>query len=214
MRQKRMDEVIKDERAVVVFDLGGVLIDWNPRHLYSRLFDDAAAMERFLAEVCSGPWNAWQDAGRPFAEAVEILAARHPEQRELIAAYWERWPEMVSGAIEGSVELLAELREAGHELHALTNWSAETFALTRPRFPFLEWFETTVVSAEVGLIKPDPRIFAHLLERIGRRPQECVYIDDSRPNVVMAEYLGFDAIPFRDAAELRADLARRGLITA
>lgn len=198
--------------AVVIFDLGGVLIDWNPRHLYRTLFDDEDAMEWFLAEVCTGVWNAEQDAGRPFEDGVAELAGRYPEFRPLIEAYWRRWPEMVSGPIEGSVALLDELRGADCELHALTNWSAETFALTRPRFAFLEWFETILVSAEVGLIKPDPRIFARLVERIGRRPRECVYVDDSRPNVVMAEHMGFDTIHYRDPGQLRGALVERELL--
>jgi 2-haloacid dehalogenase len=198
---------------VVVFDLGGVLIDWDPRHLYRQLFDgDDAAMERFLAEVCNNEWNVRQDAGRPFADAVAELVLRHPAQRALIEAYHLRWPEMVAGPIDGSVELLAELRAAGYELHALTNWSAETFALTRPRFAFLAWFESILVSAEVGLIKPDPRIFQLLLERIGRAARACIYIDDSQRNVDAAAALGFDALHFQGAGPLRADLVRRGLL--
>lgn len=198
---------------VVVFDLGGVLIDWNPRHLYRKLFDgDEAAMERFLAEICTGAWNSCQDAGRPFAEAVALLVQRHPEQRALIEAYHLRWPEMVTGPIDGTVEILAELRDAGHELHALTNWSAETFALTRPRFHFLTWFETILVSAEVGLIKPDPRIFRLLLEQIGHEAEGCIYIDDGRHNVDAAAALGFDALHFQGAGQLRADLQHRGLL--
>ncbi|MGH6944760.1 MAG: HAD family hydrolase [Geminicoccaceae bacterium] len=209
-----MNETTKARREpVVVFDLGGVLIDWNPRHLYRKLFDgDDAAMERFLAEVCTSEWNVRQDAGRPFAEAVAELVQRHPDRRTLIEAYHLRWPEMVAGPIKGSVEILAELREAGYELHALTNWSAETFALTRPRFDFLTWFESILVSADVGLIKPDPRIFELLLERIGRNAGECLYIDDSARNVAAAEALGFDAIHFRNADLLRSDLVRRGLL--
>lgn len=204
----------RGREPVVVFDLGGVLIDWDPRHLYRQLFDgDDPAMERFLAEVCTGAWNERQDAGRPFAEAVAELVLRHPEQRALIEAYHLRWPEMVAGPIDGSVEILAELREAGYELHALTNWSAETFALTRPRFDFLTWFESILVSADVRLIKPDPRIFRLLLERIGREARACIYIDDSRRNVDAAAALGFDAIHFQGAGPLRADLLRRGLLS-
>jgi len=199
-------------RRTVVFDLGGVLIDWNPRHLYRKLFEDEAAMECFLAGVCTPEWNGRQDAGRPFAEAVAELATRHPEQRAMIEAYWARWPEMVAGPIDDSVRILEELRAAGHELHALTNWSAETFALTRPRFPFLEHFGTILVSAEVGLIKPDPRIFDLLLERIGREAAACVYIDDSETNVVAAARLGFDAVHFRGPDGLRDALGRRGLL--
>jgi 2-haloacid dehalogenase len=207
------EAAVQGRGPAIVFDLGGVLIDWDPRHLYRQLFDgDEAAMERFLAEVCNSEWNVRQDAGRPFAEAVAELVQRHPEQRALIEAYHLRWPEMVAGPIDGSVEILAELRESGHELHALTNWSAETFALTRPRFAFLAWFESILVSAEVRLIKPDPRIFRLLLERIGREAKACIYIDDSPKNVAAADVLGFDAIHFQGAAALRAGLVRRGLL--
>jgi 2-haloacid dehalogenase len=196
----------------IVYDLGGVLIDWNPRHLYRKLFADEPAMEWFLAEVCHGAWNEEQDRGRPFAAAIEEAAARHPAYRSLIQAYFDRWGEMVAGEIDGAVALLGELRDAGHELHALTNWSAETFPIARERFAFLDWFQTILVSAEVGLIKPDPAIFELLLARIGRPPAECLYIDDSARNVAAAARLGFDAIAFEGIGRLRAALERRGLL--
>jgi 2-haloacid dehalogenase len=199
-------------RQVVVFDLGGVLIDWSPRHLYRQLIEDEAMMEWFLAEVCHTAWNAEQDRGRTFAAAIEEAAARHPEHRALIEAYFARWAEMMAGEIEGAVAILHELKDANYELHALTNWSAETFPFARERFAFLDWFETILVSADVGLIKPDPAIFELLLGRIGRTPAECVYIDDSAKNVAAAAALGFDAIAFENAAQLRAALARRGLL--
>jgi len=198
-------------RPAIVFDLGGVLIDWNPRHLYRKLFDDEARMEWFLAEVCHTAWNEEQDRGRAFAGAVEEAAARHPDHRPLIAAYFERWDEMMAGPIEGAVAILEELENAGHELHALTNWSAETFPFARDRFAFLERFESILVSADVGLIKPDPRIFELLLARIGRAPAECVYIDDNPKNVAAAA-LGLDAIAFEGADQLRVALARRALL--
>jgi 2-haloacid dehalogenase len=196
---------------VIVFDLGGVLIDWNPRHLYRKLFDDEAAMERFLSEVCNHDWNLCQDAGRPFAEAVAELAERHPEQRPLIEAYWRRWPEMIAGPIDDAVLVLVELRRAGLELHALTNWSAETFWVARERFEFLTWFRSIPVSAEIGLVKPDPRIFGLLLERIGCTAGGCLYIDDNPANVAAARALGFDVIHFQDGRRLRAEMAARGL---
>jgi 2-haloacid dehalogenase len=199
-------------RPVIVYDLGGVLIDWNPRHLYRKLIEDEAAMEWFLAEVCHAAWNEEQDRGRSFAEAIEEAAARHPDHRPLIAAYFELWAEMMAGEIEGAVAILEELRHAGHELHALTNWSAETFPHARERFAFLGWFQSILVSADVGLIKPDPAIFQLLLERIGRTPAECLYIDDNPRNVAAAAALGFDAIAFHDAAQLRAELGRRSML--
>ena len=199
-------------RPVVVYDLGGVLIDWNPRHLYRKLIEDETTMEWFLAEVCHTAWNEEQDRGRSFAAAIEEAAARHPEYRPLIEAYFERWAEMMAGEIEGAVAILEELRTSGHELHALTNWSAETFPHARERFAFLDWFESILVSADVGLIKPDPAIFRLLLQRIGRTPAECIYIDDNPKNVASAAALGLDAIAFQGAAELRAELEGRGLL--
>jgi 2-haloacid dehalogenase len=144
--------------SAVVFDLGGVLIDWDPRYLYRTLFEDEAAMEDFLATVTTPEWNRAQDAGRPWAEAVEELATRHPERRDLIAAYRERWHEMLGGANEPVVEILEELRGTGVRLFALTNWSGRRFP-SPGRYPFLEWFEGIVVSGDERLIKPDPRIF-------------------------------------------------------
>jgi 2-haloacid dehalogenase len=196
----------------IVFDLGGVLIDWNPRHLYRKLIEDEARMEWFLAEVCHTAWNEEQDRGRSFAAAIEEAAARHPEHRALIAAYFERWEEMMAGPIEGTVRILEELERAGHELHALTNWSAETFPFARDRFAFLDRFESILVSADIGLIKPEPAIFQLLLERIGRAPAECIYIDDNPKNAAAAAALGLDAIAFEDAERLRDGLVRRGLL--
>jgi 2-haloacid dehalogenase len=207
-----MAETAGGNRPALIFDLGGVLIDWNPRHLYRKLFEDEASMEWFLAEVCHSEWNGEQDRGRTFAAAIEEAAARHPDHRPLIAAYFERWPEMLAGPIEGSVAILEELDRSGYELHALTNWSAETFPFARDRFAFLDRFETILVSADVGLIKPDPAIFELLLERIGRTAAECLYIDDNAKNAAAAARVGFDAVAFEGAEQLREELARRNLL--
>ena len=197
----------------VIFDLGGVLIDWNPRYLYRRLFgDDTEAMEAFLGEVCTPEWNARQDAGRPWAEAVAELSARHPEARDLIVAYDERWEEMLGGPIRGTVEILGDLRQAGVALYALSNWSAAKYAIARPRYPFLGWFRDVVISGEVGVIKPDPWIFRLLLERNRLDPARAAYVDDSGPNVSVAERLGMIAIRFRGPGALRSDLDRLGLL--
>ena len=151
-------------------------------------------------------------AGAASRAAIEEAAARHPDQRPMIEAYFARWGEMVAGEIDGAVALLAELKDAGYELHALTNWSAETFPFARGRFAFLDWFQSILVSADVGLIKPDPAIFRLLLERMGRTAAECVYIDDNARNVAAAAALGFDAIAFEGAARLREELGRRSLL--
>ncbi len=200
-------------RPVVVFDLGGVLIDWNPRYLYRQLIDDEAEIERFLTEVCHTAWNEEQDRGRTFAEAVEEAAARHPGERALIEAYHHRWHDMLGGPIPGSVSILEELKQAGFELRALTNWSVEKFPIARERYQFLSWFESILVSGEVRLIKPDPRIFHLLLESIGRPAADCIYIDDNAKNVTAAAALGFDAIHFQGPELLRQDLVRRGALS-
>jgi 2-haloacid dehalogenase len=214
MMTARDDERAGSNRiAAVVFDLGGVLIDWDPRYLYRRLLDgDEAAVEAFLAEVCTPEWNARQDAGRPWEEAVAELCARHPEARSLIEAFDRRWEEMLGGPVEGSVELLAELRAAGLPLYALSNWSAAKFPIARARYPFLGWFDDVVISGEVGLLKPDPAIYRLLLDRHGLVPRQTLYVDDAEPNVDAARQLGMRALRFRDAGSLRAELAVLGLL--
>ena len=195
-----------------VFDLGGVLIDWDPRYLYRKLLADEAAVEEFLATVCTPEWNAEQDRGRPFAEGVAELVERHPVHAAAITAYHERWTEMLGGDIAGTVELLAELREAGVPLYALTNWSAETFGIARERYRFLEWFDGVLVSGEERMIKPDPAIFRLLLDRFGLDPGAAFYVDDSPANVAAAGELGFDAVRFTGPEQLRRDLEARGLL--
>jgi 2-haloacid dehalogenase len=202
-----------NSKRAVVFDLGGVLIDWNPRHLYRKMFNgDDEAMERFLSEICTPEWNARQDGGRPFATAIEELIARHPEQAGLISAFFDRWPEMIAGAIEQTVEILAELKGAGHEIYALSNWSAETFPHARKRFEFLGWFDFTLISGEIGLAKPNREVFDFLLKKAGRRAEECVFIDDSPANTAAARELGFDVIQFRSPRQLRDELMNRGIL--
>ena len=202
-------------RSTVVFDLGGVLIDWNPRHLYRRLFaGDEAAMEHFLATVCTTAWNERQDAGRSFAEAASLLKADHPDKADLIDAYYAGFDEMMAGPIAGTVEILAELRDRGVALYGLTNFSAETYPLALGRFEFLAWFRGVLVSGEVGLIKPDPRIYRLLLERFAIPPREAVYIDDVERNVAAARGHGLHAVRFTDPAALRRELAALGLLGA
>ncbi len=196
----------------VVFDLGGVLIDWDPRYLYRKLLADEAAVEEFLATVCTPEWNAELDRGRPFAEGVAELVERYPVHAAAITAYHERWSEMLGGDIGGSVELLAELRATGVPLYALTNWSAETFGIARERFEFLSWFDGVLVSGEERMIKPDPAIFRLLLDRFGLDPQATLYVDDSPANVAAAGDLGFDAVRFTGPEQLRRDLEARGLL--
>ena len=201
--------------GAIVFDFGGVLVDWNPRHLYRKLFHgDDAAMENFLTEVGFNEWNLQQDLGRDFATAVGELAARFPRHERLIRAYDERWEESIAGPIQASVDLLAPLKRAGHALHGLSNWSSEKFSLARANYRFFDLFETILISGDVKLAKPDPRIFEILLQRIGKSAKECLFIDDSERNVVAARGQGFDAIRFESPAQLRQELQSRKLLGA
>jgi len=196
----------------VIFDIGGVLIDWNPRHLYRRLFNDDVAMERFLSEVCSPEWNEQQDAGRQWHEAIALLCARFPSQASLIHAYRERWEEMLGGPLHDTVVVLDALRQRGVHLYALTNWSHDTFVIARQRYAFLQWFQDIVVSGTEGLIKPDTAIFQLLLQRGGIDPARAVYIDDTLRHVEAARALGMRALLFRDARTLHRELSSLGLL--
>lgn len=199
-------------RPTLLFDLGGVLIQWDPRRVYRTYFDTPEAMEWFLAEVCAPEWNRTMDAGRPMAEAVRERQALFPGLAEPIGWWHGRWEEMLGGPVPGSVELLRELTEAGQRVCALTNWSAETFPIARARFPFLDWFAHIVVSGEVGLTKPDPAIFQLAIQRCGLAPEDTLFIDDHAPNLDAAAALGFSTHLFRDADLLRQDLVERGLL--
>jgi 2-haloacid dehalogenase len=193
--------------TTVVFDFGGVLVDWNPRYLYRKLFGgDEAGMERFLATVCNQEWNEHQDAGRTIAEAEAELIARHPEQEARIRAYYGRFDEMMAGAIDGTVAILEQLHARGVPLYGLTNWSAETFPHALRRFPFFERFRGIVVSGRIRLKKPDPRVFAHLVETHRLTPSETVFIDDSPRNVDAAKAAGLKALHFTHPERLAGDL--------
>lgn len=199
--------------SVVVFDVGGVLIDWNPRHLYRKLFDgDDEAMERFLAQVCSPAWNHLQDAGRSWAVGTHELTARWPQYKELIEAFDARWEEMVPGALRDTVALVRMLKQRGAALYCLTNFSAEKFPLVRHRFDVFDLFDGIVVSGEIGMAKPEPAIFHHLLDRHGLAARECLFIDDAPANVAAARAIGMAAHLFRGADVLALELRRRRLI--
>jgi len=200
-------------RSVAVFDVGGVLLEWNPRHLYRKLFGgDEAAMEQFLATVCTKEWNERQDAGRTFAEGTRELMPRHADKLALIEAWCRRFGEMIPGAIDGVVDVLAELRQRRIPLYAITNFSAETFPPQLERFDFLSWFDGIVVSGVERVMKPDPRIFRILFERYAVTPQSAVFIDDVAANAAAATQLGIHGIHFRSPGQLRGELVAVGLL--
>ncbi|MBI2717742.1 MAG: HAD-IA family hydrolase [Rhizobiales bacterium] len=196
----------------LVFDLGNVLLRWDPRFLYRKLFADEARMEWFLATVCNNDWNLEQDRGRSFAEGVAEATRRHPELAAEIEAYDRRWHETLPAAIDASVAILEELAAAGHPLFAITNWNGEKFRETRVRFAFLGRFRDIVVSGDVGLIKPDPAIYRLLVARNGLDPARSLFIDDNAANVAGAVAVGMAGHHFTGPADLRAALTARGLL--
>ncbi|MDA9406436.1 MULTISPECIES: HAD family hydrolase [unclassified Bradyrhizobium] len=196
----------------IVFDLGGVLVDWDPRYLYQQLIPDHEEREWFLRECCSRDWILEQDLGRPWVEGNEILIARYPEHRHLIEAFRARWRDMLRGPIAETVSLLGRLHQRDVPLYALSNWSADTFELSRDRLPFLGMFSGVLISGEVGIRKPDRRFFHILGERYGVEPNTSVFVDDTKENVDAAAALGFDAIHCISPAALQHEFERRGLL--
>lgn len=199
---------------LVLFDLGGVLIDWEPRRLYRKIFTDEAEMEWFLGEVCTPAWNLELDRGRPFSEATAELVERYPAHAASIKAYHERWIEMIGGPIAETVTLLDGLAAAGRPIRALTNWSAETFPLVRhdPAYRFLDHFAVIYVSGELQMIKPNDDIFEHVLDDLDLAAGRILFIDDSAKNIEAADRLGFLTHHFAGPAALALDLRRRALL--
>lgn len=191
----------------VIFDLGGVLIDWNPRYLYRKIFDSEEKMEWFLKEICNSDWNEQQDAGRTLEEATRVLVAEYPEYQSEISAYYGRWTEMLGGTISGTVDILKTLKSANqHRIYALTNWSAETFPYALQQFEFLQWFEGILVSGVEKVKKPDPKIYHLILDRYQIDPSTAVFIDDSKKNVLGSESVGLKAIQFDSPVQLEREL--------
>ncbi len=200
------------KKDVIIFDLGGVLIDWNPAHLFDKIFHKPEEKKYFFKNICTDDWHAQQDAGRKTAEATEELVMKHPDWAHHIKAFYARWKEMFGGAIEGTVDILKELKGRNYKLYALTNWSAELFDETASDYPFLKWFEGIVKSGEEKINKPDLRIYNILLHRFAIDPTTAIYIDDRESNVRAAEKLGMEGIVFNSPEQLRAELKKRLLL--
>jgi 2-haloacid dehalogenase len=194
----------------VIFDIGNVLIRWNPRFLYQKLIPDPAELDWFLSHVVTLDWHFQHDAGRPVTETVPELIAHFPDQAERIGAFVPRWLETIAGPIEGSVEILQRLKEGGTRVFAITNFSTDFWPQSVAAYPFLGWFDDVVVSGAERLLKPDPAIYHLAFQRFGVAPQEAFFVDDRPENVAAGEKLGMPGHIFTDSVLLAADLARKG----
>ena len=198
----------------IIFDLGGVLIDWNPAYVYLEVFNgDYKKMEWFLNEICTNDWNENQDAGYSLSKATKDRIILFPEQESLIRMYYDRWEEMLGGEIEGSVSILRRLNDNSlYKLVALTNWSAETFPIALKRFDFLHWFEGIVVSGTEKTRKPFPKIYQTTLKRYNLKASESIFIDDNKRNIAAAYKLGIQTIEFHNPDQLEKELKIKGII--
>ena len=203
---------MKETVKAVIFDLGQVLIQWDPKLLYRKMFEDEKEMEFFLTEVCPPEWNASLDAGYPFAEGVKDRIEIYPDYEPYIRAWHERWIETIGGEISGTVEILKQVMARDYRVFALSNWSAETFPIVAHQYEFLNWFEDVVLSGKEKLIKPNPEIYQRLLERANLKPEECIFIDDSLHNVEAAKKMGIYAIQFESPEKLSNTLTELNLL--
>jgi 2-haloacid dehalogenase len=197
----------------VIFDLGAVLIDWNPRHLYRKIFKTEEEITWFLENICTSEWNDEQDAGRSFEEATEELVRKHPEWEVPVRAWYNRWQETIQGPIHETVDILKAIKECkNYRLYALTNWSAETFPWALNTFDFLHWFEGIVVSGVEKIRKPNPEFFKILFDRHKVDPTKALFIDDNIKNIEAGKLLGLTTIHFQSPEQLKKELNRFGIL--
>jgi len=195
----------------IIFDFGGVLIDWNPRYMYRDEFEETAEMEDFLEKVCTDDWNLQQDKGRSLAEATRILQNEFPEHAAKIRLYYDQWEKMVKGDFPQNAALLQKLKEK-YKLYGLTNWSAETFPIVFKRYAFFTLFDGIVISGEEKLIKPDKKIFELMLERYHLEAENSLFIDDNAKNIQAAKEMGFATIHVLEKIDLKNELHAMGLL--
>lgn len=204
---------MKNTFDTIIFDLGAVLIDWNPRHLYRKIFKTEEEITWFLENICTHEWNEKQDAGRSFAEATDELLEKFPAHELAIRAWYDRWQETIKGPIEGTVAILKEIKaQDQHRLYALTNWSAETFPWALNNFDFLHWFEGIVVSGHEKTRKPFPEFYQILFDRYKVNPKSALFIDDSLRNIEGAQAVGLPGIHFQSPEQLKNDLRKLNVL--
>jgi 2-haloacid dehalogenase len=197
----------------IIFDLGGVLIDWNPEYLFRKLIPDEEKRKTFFSEICTAEWNEEQDGGRSIADATSLLIQQYPDHTDLIIAYYDRWEEMLGGPIQDTVSIFKALKEAEkHKFYALTNWSAETFPKALLIYDFLHWFDGRLVSGEENTRKPFADFYQLLLDRFSLKPEESIFIDDNLRNIKAAQAMGIYSIHFTSPAQLVEDLRNLNLL--
>jgi 2-haloacid dehalogenase len=211
LKWKKLKQTTMHKLKNIIFDFGGVLIDWNPVYLYSKVFDTEEEITFFLENVCRYDWNILQDAGRSLAEATQLLQAQHPEHKELIAMYYGRWEEMLGGTLDENVKLIKPLKEK-YNVYGLTNWSAETLPIAMERYDFFDNLDGIVVSGDEKLIKPDQKIYQVLIDRYSIKPEESLFIDDNFDNIVAAQKLGFHTIHLTNDVNLGRMLKEWGIL--
>jgi 2-haloacid dehalogenase len=195
----------------IIFDFGGVLVEWDPRHMYRHVFENIPEMEYFLTHICTEDWNLQQDGGRSLSEGTRILQDKFPEYSTKIQLFYDRWEEMLKGEISENVILLKELKEK-YKLYGLTNWSAETFPIALKRFPFFEYFDGIVVSGQEKMIKPDEEIFKLIMSRYHLQSENSLFIDDNLKNINTANKMGFATIHVQEKTDLKKELSFMGLL--
>lgn len=195
----------------IIFDFGGVLVDWNPRYVYRDYFRDDEKMEWFLENICTDDWNIEQDRGRSLAEATELLVALHPDWEKEIRMYYDEWETMLKDAIHETVETLLELKKK-YKVYGLTNWSAQTFPIALDRFEFFQVFDGILVSGKEKLIKPDEKIFERMMEKFHLKPEDCLFIDDNIKNVETSRAFGIQTIHFLNPEDLRETLVEMEIL--
>jgi 2-haloacid dehalogenase len=197
----------------IIFDLGGVLIDWNPSYVFDKMFEDEERKRHFFENICTPDWNEKQDAGRSLKEATEELLVKYPEWKDYIEAYYGRWQEMLGGPIHGTVEIFKQIKKSGnYKLYALTNWSAELFPIALERYEFLHWFDGRVVSGEEKMRKPFPEFYQLILDRFQLEIEETLFIDDNLRNAEAAKALGLKTIIFTSPSQLKEELLKLGIL--
>lgn len=197
----------------IIFDLGGVLIDWNPDYLYKQILTNDSERKWFYDNVCTPDWNEEQDAGRSIQEATNLLIKQFPEQEVYIRLFYDKWTEMLKGPIQGTVEVFKELKASRrYKIYALTNWSAETFPIALERYEFLQWFDGRLVSGEEFTRKPFPDFYEKLIQKFSIEPEKAVFTDDNPRNLLPAAQLGMKTIRFEDPEQFRNDLVKLGIL--